>query len=29
LDDEVDLEFEEDLPYGADKAVNNAMVNLM
>jgi hypothetical protein len=28
-DDEVDLEFEEDLPYGANKAVNNAMVNLM
>jgi hypothetical protein len=28
-DDEVDLEFEEDLPYGADKVVNNAMVNLM
>jgi hypothetical protein len=28
-DDEVDLEFEEDLPYGTNKAVNNAMVNLM
>ena len=28
-DDEVDLKFEEDLPYGADKEVNNAIVNLM